>query len=713
MMVAAGGAQAALAAAADSVIATSEGAQLEEIVVTAQKRAENVQNVPISVSTISAAQLAQAGVEELTDLRVVVPGLQVVNANGILNTSLRGIGSNAVAPGFENPVAIYVDGVYYASAVANYLNLANIAQVDVLKGPQGTLFGRNATGGLMQITTRTPAQKTELDASLSYGNYDTSAATFYLGGGIAPHLAADFSVYASRQGDGWGHNLSTGGTVYTQDYNITARSKWIFDPTEDTKFTLIGDYSSSSDTLNVPTVQPGTISGFTPQLGVTPDRGYDVADDAPAFKKGFSAGGSLLAQQNVGSVALSSTTAYRNSSYSNSFELDGGPLPIAYATYTWPDHQFSEELQIQSKSSSPFTWQAGLYYFDGTSSYEPITLHAEYIGTNISIANKQSTQSVAGYAQGTYQFAEGTSLTLGGRYTSESRKAFDGSTSVFIVPFNLALPPDVAPDAKATFDKFNYRISLDHRFNDEFLAYLSSTSGFKSGGFNTGSPGTAEYQPETVTAYEIGLKSDLLDHRMRWNNAAYFYDYNDLQTQVLTTSGVISIANAASARVYGLDSDLQARVTESFRLNAAIAYIHATYESYPTALLSNPAGGVPSVVGSAKGNYLPYAPQVSGSLGGDNTWTVPFGSINLAANAYYNHGYYFEADNVIHQGAFVDLASNLKWTSTDEHWWVSVYGKNLLDKRLIGYATSQDNGTHLLEWAAPRTYGVTVGTSFH
>ena len=693
--------------------AAADTGHLDEIVVTAQKRAENVQNVPITVSTLSAEQLAQSGVQGITDLKTVVPGLNMLNANGKLNTSLRGIGSNAVAPGFENPVAIYVDGVYYASTVANFLNLDNIAQVEVLKGPQGTLFGRNATGGLIQITTRTPTQETQMDGNLSYGNFNTTTAAFYVGGGIAPNLAADFSVYANHRGDGWGNNLSTGGPVDTIRHDLTARTKWVWDLSDDTKFTLIGDYSNSESTPNSVLVVPGTVSGFTPQLGRAPDLGYDVNDDAANYKKGFAAGVSLLAQQNLGFVSLSSTTAFRNSRYSESFDLDGGPQDLAAASDIWPDRQFSEELQIQSKTDVPLTWQAGVYYFDDTAAYDPIALHAPYLGVNLAFLNKQSTSSIAGYAQATYHFPENTNLTVGGRYTSETRKAYDGSTSAYVIPINLTLPVDYAPNEKATFDKFNYRVSLDHRFNDDFMAYLSTSNGFKSGGFNTGSPGTAPYQPETVTAYEIGAKSDLWDRHLRWNNSVYYYDYKNLQTQVLVTSGVISIANAASAHIYGLDSDMQALITEAFHVNSAFSYNHATYASYPGALLSSPSGGTNSAVGSARGNFLPFAPEFTFNLGGDYSWTLPLGGINLAANAYYNQGFYFEADNVIRQDAYVDLTSNLKWTAPGDHFWISLFGRNLLDKRTIGYATTQSNGTHLLEWAAPRTYGISIGAKLH
>ncbi|HMN43031.1 MAG TPA: TonB-dependent receptor [Povalibacter sp.] len=704
-----------VAVAADGPAATLQSTQLEEVIVTAQKRSEDLQDVPIAVKTLSVDDLIQGGTADVTGLTELVPGLNIINANGILNTSLRGIGSNAVAPGFENPVALYVDGVYYASATANYLNLANISQVAVVKGPQGTLYGRNATGGLLQVTTRDPRDGYQMQASVSYGNYDTSAATVYIGGRTSDYVAADISVYAARQGEPWGDNLSTGGEIYTLDHDVTVRSKWVFTPSDATTITLIGDYSDIDTSMNVPTIQPGTISGFTPGLGVSPDLDYDVADDAPNWKKGHSAGGSLLIRHDFDSISISSLTAYRESEYKRSFELDGGPLPLVYAEDTWPDSQFSEELQIQSLGDSALTWQAGVYYFEGKAAFTPITLFGNYLGANLTFFNRQSTESIAGYAQGSYAFSDSTTLTLGARYTEETRKAYDGSSSVYVIPFALQLPTVYADDEKATFDKFNYRVSLDHRFSDTFLAYISSSSGFKSGGFNTGSPGTAPYDPETVTAYEIGTKADLAGRSVRWNNAAYYYDYKDLQTQVLDTSGVIYIANAASADIYGFESDLDWQATDALRLSGGVSFIKSEYSSYIGALLSDPMGGVPSTVdptGTAvKGNALPYAPEFTATLGADYTWSLPAGTIKLAVNGYYNDGFYFEADNVMEQDSYVDLAANLRWTSNSGRFWISAYGKNLLDERTIGYATTQSNGTHLLQWAAPLTYGVAVGVS--
>jgi iron complex outermembrane receptor protein len=691
---------------------SESAAHLDDIVVTAQRRAENQQNVPIAIDTLTADQLTQAGVDNVTDLRTAVPTLNINNSNGLLTTSLRGIGSNAVAPGFENPVAVYVDGVYYASSAANFLDLNNVAQIEVLKGPQGTLFGRNATAGLIQVSTRTPDQKPVIEGDVSYGNFDTSVANLYVGGGLADNLAADLALHANHQGDGWGTDLTTGQDVYAVKRDITARTKWVYDPVDGTHLTLIGDYENSSDTLSPFAVLAGTVSGFAPQAGVTPNMGYDVLNNTPNYKTGYASGVSLKWEQSLGDLSLISTTAYRHSSYNVAFDLDGSSENFEDANYDWRDTQLSQELQLGSGANHAFTWVAGAYYFNATAEYEPVNLDFYDLGALISIHNKQSTDSIAGYAQGTYHFVDGTNLTLGGRYTSETRKALDGSESVFVIPLSVALPLQVFPDLKATFDKFTYRASLDHRFSEQVLGYISYNTGFKSGGFNTGSPGTSPYQPETIDATEVGLKLDLFDRRVRLNTAAYYYKYSNIQSQLLN-SGVIAIANAAGARIYGLDTDFQILVTDAFRLSGGFGYTNAEYTSYPDALISTALGGTPPVIGSVKGNQLPLAPTFTLNVGGNYTWALPVGALSLGANAYYNQGFYFEADNTIRQPAFVDLQSNLKWTSVDARWWVSLYGKNLLDKQVLAFETTSTNGTHGGEYTAPRTYGVTFGFKVH
>ncbi|EQB13390.1 TonB-dependent receptor [Sphingobium lactosutens] len=687
-----------------------ESQGLEDIVVTAQKRSESLQDVPIAISAVTATQLSNTGINNVSDIKLVVPALNVTNSAGSVSFSLRGIGSNGIGPGVENPIALYIDGVYYASPAASLLALNNVAQIEVLKGPQGTLFGRNATGGLLQITTREPSEVATGSANVSYGNYDIFNGDAYISGPITDTLFADFAVTGTHQGDGYGRNLATGGDVLKIDRDIALRSKMVFAPRDGTKFTLIGDYATHRDSFITNVVRGGTVSGYFPAAGPVPDLGYDAFNDTAPVTTTKGGGVSLRYDQEINDLNFMSLTAYRKSKQSTLFDYDGTQQPLEYISQTQGDHQFSQELQLSSRQRGRFTWLVGAYYFKGVSAYDPFILTANDQGVRVTINNSVSAESFAGYAQGTYEIFDDTNLTLGGRYTTEKRSAYDGLTDVFVLPLNLALPTTEAPDASKRFNKFTYRASLDHRFSPEVLAYLSYNRGFKSGGFNAPLPGSAAYRPETLDAFEGGLKLDIVDRRVRLNVAGFYYRYTDIQIQQLL-AGAITILNAGKARDYGIDADVTVKATDSLRLNGGFNLISAKFTSFPNCLRSTPAGGTPSVVGSCAGNQLPLAATFTMNAGASYNRDLGFAIFDGAINLYHSSGFYTESDNITRQRAYDILNGTLKLTLPNKISF-GVFGKNLLNKRVLNFASTLPNGSHFVNYQAPRTYGATVGFSF-
>ena len=243
------------------------------------------------------------------------------------------------------------------------------------------------------------------------------------------------------------------------------------------------------------------------------------------------------------------------------------------------------------------------------------------------------------------------------------------------------------------------------------LGYASFNRGFKSGGFNTGAPGSDPYSPEVVDAYEVGFKTDLFDRHVRFNIAGYYDHYSNIQSQYLT-SGVISIVNAAAGRVYGLDIDAEAKLSSQLLVTGGFAWNDARYTSYPFSPFSDPRGGIPSTIGSAAGNFLPLASRFT--LNGAANYTVPLttGRVLASANVVYNSGYFLESDNAIKQHAFAQLGSTLTWSSENDRYSVGVFGKNLTDKRIISFATALPIGVRGFLFAPPRTFGVTAGVKF-
>lgn len=680
--------------------------RVEEIVVTAQRRTQNLQDVPISVAALSATQLEQAGVQQPSDLRTIVPSLELTDDNGILTTSLRGIGAVAVSSGFESPLAVYVDGVYLGSAAASFLNLVNVSQIEIAKGPQGTLYGRNATAGSMQINTRTPDQDFKGDGSVSYDNYNTMTGNVYVAGGITPKLAADISIWATHQGDGWGKNLTTGAENYIVHHNLVVRSKWVLEASERTHLTLIADYGSFSNT-DTPAIFPGSVPALAPELGRQPDLHYDTRADTDHETAGWQSGVSFKLDQDLGVADFTSLTAYRDSRYHNQFDIDGFQAPLASAYYDQPNIQLSQDLQLTSKQGAKLSWIAGASYFHAKTAENPGTAALEFIELFHEFYNSQRTDALAGFAEGTYEIARGTRLTLGARYTSERRKAYDGATADTIGGFPL--PPTLIPNMSKTFDKPTFRATLDRRISDDVLAYASFNRGFKSGGFNTDDPGTPAFKPEQVDAYEVGLKNELLDRRLRVNIAGFYYHYTDIQVRQTPTLAVTILTNAGAARIYGSDLDLQAQITPQFRVSGGLSYVDAKYQVFPNAQLINLDGT--TAIGDAAGNTLPRAPKLTANLLASYTVNLSTGgSLTFSTNAYYNHGYYLLSDNVIRQPGFAQLNGAVRWTHPRERFYAEIYGRNLTNERVIDWALPL-GATVGVGYGAPLTFGVTLGYS--
>jgi iron complex outermembrane receptor protein len=706
--------QHAAAQSAPAQALESLGVALEEVVVTAQKRSENLQDVPIAVSAVTANQLERQGVKDVLDLRIAVPTLNVTSSAGYLTTSLRGIGSNGIGAGIENPVALYIDGVYYASAASSLLSLNNVAQVEVLKGPQGTLFGRNATGGLIQISTRDPTQSPSGEFNVAYANYGVLSGSAYLAGGLTGNLRADIAIQGSRQSDGWGTNRSNGQDVYKIDHDWALRSKVVFEPSDNTKFTLIGDYLDHKDSMAAYRVFPNTTPGFTalpgqPAFGVFPSLGYDTDTDLQPITDNWAGGASLRWDQSLGSLKFMSLTAFRKSKARFVFDYDGTPQPIELIDEVQTDRQFSQEFQLSSPSAGRFSWVVGAFYFNARAAIDPFILTANDLGARVTIHNHQRTKSLAGYAQGTYAIFDRTNLTVGLRYTDEKRSTFDGTTDVLVIPLNLTIPSS-ASDREKSFSKLTYRISLDHKFTDEVLGYASYNRGFKSGGFNTSGPGSDPFRPETIDAYEAGLKSDFMDRRIRLNLAAFYYDYQDVQIQQLN-AGAITIINGAGARVYGLDAELTAQVTKALRVDAGFGLLDPKFTSFPNCPTSTAAGGTPVVLTSCKGNVLPLASKAVANLSATYSVDIGDGRLDVNGNIYHNAGFHPESDNTIKQAEFSQFGASAKYTFASG-FYLSAFGKNLTDKKIINFETTIPNGTHTGFFSAPRTYGVAIGYSF-
>lgn len=706
------------------------GSVLSEIVVTANKRKENLQDVPISITVATAEQLKSAGVESTVDLPMLVPGLFMNDGISGLEPHLRGIGTTNDAAGAENSVATYIDGVYMGSLGGGLMRLNNIQQVEVDKGPQGTLFGRNATGGVINITTKDPSQVFGGSTSVTYGNYNTVGTTDYVTGGITDTLAADLAFDYSDQGQGYGRNLYNGDPVQkTAEY--AARTKWLLTPTPDDRITLALDFEQNHSTvqtayhaaygdptnwgpgLPLPTGQPFLFTGGP----------WDTDDIYPGSFSLKQGGASLNYQHTFDIATLTDITAYRQAQTLYNWSVNPAPSLATLANETENERQFTEEMQLVSPTSNTVKWVGGLFFMHASAAYDPFTISGPD-GTPFPLQSvdfdvTEPTYSGAVYGQATTPLwsLRDTNLTLGLRYTVE-RRALYGNEVVNFEP-TTQIPPSVIPsDAHKIFQKLTWRFALDHHFTDDLVGYISDNRGFKSGVYNTLPPTATPVSPEVLDAYEIGIKGDFVDHRLRVNAAAFYYNYTNIQVTI-TQAASTQLVNGAKAQIYGLDLDVEGKVTENFSVTAGLEVLHDEFKSFPSSLFVTPlsaaqGGGGAGTVGSAAGNNLPYTPNVTFDISVNYTVPISYGKLDLSATYAFTDHWFPTADNISEAPESHLLNAGLGWTLRDNRTQLKLWARNLTNQAvpmiLLEHANPGGN-TEEID-APPRTYGVTVQYSF-
>jgi iron complex outermembrane recepter protein len=714
--------------------ANSSTLSLEEIVVTAQRRADNLQDVPVSVTSVSVAQLKVSGVTSTEDLGMVTPGLTMPETSGALQPHIRGVGTSANGPGIESPVATYVDGVYYANATSSVLSLENIDRLEVLKGPQGTLFGRNTTGGLIQVITKDPQQDLSGIAQVGYANYQDTTASLYVTGGLTQTIAGDLSIYYERQGEGYGRNIFNGEDVDQLNYDYVVRDKFLFQPTDATQVRLTLDYEQrKSNYLTYHSIDAGTSGAVNSILLNTPAFGgpfnlggqYGVNLDYQPTSIVKSGGSALNVKQDFDTVMFTSITGYRDASFRADLDVDFTPIDATNLALSQTDKQFSQEFQLASGQSSTVKWTTGFYYFYADDHYAPLGINlagpssAPLPNIDIDTNDGQQTHSYAAYAQASVPLFDKTNLTLGARYTYET-KEFGGleSTSFPGTP----IPTSVVPVVAGTYpdhiheDKPSYRVSFDHKFTKDIMAYASFNSAFKSGGFNISVPSQQPYSPETLHAWELGTKTEWLDRRLRVNASTFYYDYTDIQIGYFVL-GSEAFRNGAKAEVYGADLDLEAVVIEGFTVNGGVDYMHDRFTSFADAPLALPGiactdtADAPLCEGSAAGHKLPYAPTTTFNVGANYGVALLGGNADINLAYFHSSGFFTSPDNTINQPSYELLNASIGWTDPSRRWTGRLFARNLTNQ-FYAISLVETPAGDARTTGAPRTYGATIAYRF-
>jgi len=722
---------------------------LDELIVTAQKRHESVQDIPISVSAYSDEQLKSLGIYETGDLGQFVPGLEIGNSSGEgsqLIFFLRGAGLNDFNTNNSGPVGLYSDEVYVSSPALSPFQLFDAERIEVLKGPQGTIYGRNTTGGAIKFITKKPTRETKIEGGWRIGNFGSSTVEGSVSGALTDTVSARVAV-TKDDSDGFGTNLVDGSDVNGIDTGAY-RGLLLIEPNDDLSI-LLNVHGANVDSLG---------SSFNPLGTLDPDTGEVCSDERIAANQcvdvlGYrSPDNELDGNYNeVDNIRLRTTGAYAEINYEfndltftsvTAFdelerflpeESDGSPNGVFSINFGVDSETFSQELRIAG-STSKVDWLAGAFYLEeDIEQNQTVDLFRTFrqftggqpdpsgsvTGAPILFAralNNQHLETFAVYGQGTYHLNEKLALTFGGRYTDESR-TFD-ATAQFEEP-GVIIPAYDFSGLETSSDAFSYRAAVEYKVSSSSLIYGSVSRGFKSGGFNGGfldldldlaRRQLDPYDPEFLTAYEIGAKSDFLDSRLRVNAAVFFNDFRDLQVFSQINSGdlpLLVLDNASDAESSGVEIDIAAILFEGLTLSMNAAFIDSELQNF----VSEDTGA------NFSGNRIAQTPETSiSAILAYERGLSSGGKLHAQASFAYKDDLFFTTENnpLVGQDAYTITNARLGYILPSETWSFTAFINNVADER---YKTNVSDirditASYVNTFGLPRTYGVEVSFNF-
>ena len=732
---------------------------IEEIIVTAQKRAQSVQDVPIAITSLTGEEVDALGMRTAADVQYQIPGLIVSysSTNAIPNFVLRGVGLNDFTAIQSSPVAVHVDEVYYGNSTLLNFQLFDIERVEALKGPQGTLYGRNSTGGSVNFFSNKPTEEFEAGLDLGYANYEAYTVEGFVSGPLSETLSGRLSFNVSQQDGGPFTHPSLGEIGELDRYAVRGQLLW--DVSEDLSAHLLvfggQDDSEGNQYEGVPTftndaefnicgpvmagdLEPSDACSFDGEGAILRDdddpytlqKALINRDEIDAFGVVFSA------DYDLGFATLTSISAYNTADRKSQEDADGTVVRSIDVGYETDFEQFTEELRLSSPGDGRWVWTIGLFY----SADELETPRTETDAGDFDFRQNHAyileTDSFAAFWHNEFRLTERFSVTAGIRYTDEERSFKGGTINVDFgsgptgngdfVASPGPLPGDYSDpaifdeayiDEEISFNEVSWSVGASMDISDTVMVYAGISNGFKSGGF-IGDITVQEilqepYDEETLTAYEVGLKADLLEGALRWNTSLFYYDYEDaiLALSVDGTGVVDSLLineNAADAEVYGVESEIWYAPTEDLDIKFGVTYLDTETEGIPTSPFN--------VQERLDGNELPYAPEFSANglvryqAHIADGWT---GRAQFDFTTRSDHWGESDNINVSKLDGYTLLNARVGLGSETGNWSVGVWCKNLTDKEYFIYVNNlQAFGSILRTPGFPRTYGVDLSLRF-
>jgi iron complex outermembrane receptor protein len=735
-------------ALAQTAPANPGASHLEEIVVTAQRREERLKDVPISIVAVSGKTLEAEHIDSGAGLNMIAPGLNFAIQGSFAQPTIRGIGSSVVGPGGDSNVAMYVDGVYQASETSNLFEFNNVERVEVLEGPQGTLFGRNATGGAIRVITRDPSFVPSAEVGYSYGSFNESKVNFY---GTAPlwsdKLAGNLAGLYDRD-DGYVRDVSTN-TEVARKVVGALRGKLLFEPTDTLKFVLAANYSDTFDNTgySLKPINNYSVYAGPPFFTTFPACAYCATVGITPQLRTVTADTSLTGTWKVAGGTVTSITAYQDVALkADRINVDNTALNLVDSVFQNPNKSFTQEVNYASAYAGKFNWSGGLYYINSDGTVSPFLVYSQS-GTVFDQYTRVHTQAEAAFGEIYYDLTSRIHLIGGLRYSTEEKTESQADSYANLGPpiGTVNFPPY---QVSARWSAWTPRASIRYDLDETSNVYFTYSEGFKSGLFQPAGNFTAASSPpvapESVNAYELGYK--LARRNFSLNASTYYYDYTNLQvSQVTDVNGNLSSVtqNARAAQIYGAELQGDYVVNEDFRVHAGAAYTHAIYTNYQGAplyaaewynstthavsstfaagdLLTGGCSNLTLCQVTLPGNTLPSAdgkqmiraPQFAANLTPSYSHPLFDGRFEGSATVSYSSGFYWDPQNTLKQPAYALVNGELAWSPAGGMYRFSVWGKNLTATKYYIFAQVTDTGNAGV-LGRPLSAGVSLNVKFH
>ena len=770
-------------------------AALEEVIVTAQKREQDINDVGITVNAFSAAQLDNYGVRSAEDLEALTPGMTITNSqpSGVPIYTIRGVGFAEFTTTASSTVGLYFDEVSIPYSVMSRGALFDMERIEVLKGPQGDLYGRNTTAGQINFITRKPTTEPEAGIKLGYSRFDVIDAEGFISGPLTDSVQARLAVKTTQSaGDGWQKSLSRPGDALGEKDDVAVRGLVNVDMNDDASLLLNIHYFRDESENMAATAFDGLTLGFPSSLNIGPlsqtnlitadgsappqtlpaapgleflppvtiifseddSRAADWGENYRPGRDNTLKGLSAKLDWDFGNINLTSITAYDHFDRTERYDSSGVDFEDAYSENNTDVKVFTQEIRISSSSIPKLYWLAGMFYSDDRidESYLLNMSESVYL-IDIDTRYEQETTSIAVFGHLEYEFVENARLILGGRYTDEEREwsgctydTGDGGLALGLWPFlvpaftfaGFPAPDPIGPGDCAVYndvpgtpnygqltifsdeistDRWMWKVTLDYSPLDGTLFYGTVSRGFKSGGFNGAAALTHSqlqpYGPETLTAYELGVKTSLLQGRLQFNAAGFYYDYKDKQEPspaVTAVGNIVGLTNVPESEVIGAEIEAHWLLTEGLTLDLGVAYLDTEVKEFEA--IDGILSAFPTVITfDASGFELANSPnwQANGTL--TYQWPVS-GTLSMMVAG--DFSYKDDNDGTVDQMPISDyflVNARAGVMANDGKWSVTVWGRNVFDEE-YWHSTSTSNCCFVRLNGMPATYGVSLDYNF-